>query len=1430
MSANQTLIFTALPNGLSAQGNPKLSFYLTPRLEGGASQQLSDYPDFLNWPQFLQKGLTFEIACGSQTTSVDADVSGLRPDIWKAIFTPQTYVQSYQYPDFSGRLVVSYPVHDFHEYIKLIYQTFPNDAFRTFENDRDVGNVGKLDIPYLGFVGLFPMVFRQASQSTLGTTLSNLRVSLWQNQTNPSAAQPLLPTTNGGRIEMSSQFALFHNLPPAPNRPPLPSPPSGFADTLDFHAALTALSSYPALLRALGLVFDLELPASFCPASPAAPGYETISAGSVSAASAWQITPQLCFPNTAYWLDSTTFCAAPASPLTNQTGGIYAALSAAQADNAYSAGDVFGGFLGLPSEDFHLHQVDVDGSGLKLLGLADNVANSLVLQGTPITLNNNDLPTPNVQPVEQTLPSLRTAGIMLIADGRAQQLLASMQNNTKFNNALTSGSTTPPTFSAPDLVRGYRIDIWSSRTRKWQSLHSRSAVYEFGAKNQISLKLSEEGFIQLAAAQPAPDPTRPTDTIAAQAGAPQPGTDIYLHERVARWDGWSLSVARPGQPLNRSADPGKALDEDPTLGQPVTPFKMTTAFTVTKGSLPELRFGATYRLRVRTVDLAGNSLPLNAKFPALPNPFALPATPTGAKYFRFEPVGPAVVVLVNNPEPGASLLQLVIRSNNSKPSLDTIPTTDQDQRHIAPPKTSVRMAEQHGMFDDAKGHLNGSLATYDSIIARDSFKLPAQGNTPISSSPNLKVGYFPDPYAAGAAFNGLPNTPAGNYGRIGSKGLQYTAQGDVDAENYSVTYIDFGTQPWPNAAAFRIMLVEGTAAPQWDAKSRVLTVSLSKGQVVQVPLSCYLNAADLENMGVWDWLRQFYESQQAAAIVSGEELLPNLTESEVTVGTRQALEGGNEMITPALTLTLVHAVQQPLGQPAFLQLPVVHQPSAPIYASALRNLFSPVTAWRVLASHDAVLLGGLQINGLSSSKIELNARWLEVTDDPSLPGPTQSTESQSVEKFDLSSLTDGTGIPPAWPIYAGASQTGPGSMVAVYIQATDVLWFSAPFDHLEGVPIPSDVAAPVHHFQDTKHRWIEYTAVATSRFQEYFANQNADFTRSSEMLVVDVPSSARPGPPDIAYVVPTFGWDTQNTGNVKTSIRRGGGLRVYLNRGWFSSGPDELLGVVLWPGNVPPDVQNSINSSGTASVWDTYKGLFTQWGNDPIWASEDQLDETPAVNDFYNAKASASSLTVPKVTGDMVFDVVGYEVAYDSARQLWYCDIELNNAAVYAPFVRLALVRYQPHSIAGVELSPVQLADFVQIAPDRSAMLSIDPNDPRQAKLFIGGLAPTSPLLTSLQVTIEMCIPNIASDLAWQPASATDVTVTPDALAAVPGEALWSGSIVFTKAPAPNQYRVVIQEVENIATDQEPEPTANSIPTSTPPRIVYAAIIPYNYP
>ncbi|HEY2439406.1 MAG TPA: hypothetical protein VGI07_04195 [Solirubrobacteraceae bacterium] len=1372
--AEQSLTFTVLPQRPVSPGRLALSVLLTPRLAGAS--RLAAFPDFLNWPQrLLDHGLRLTLEGGGTAATVSVPVSGLRPDIWARVFTAQTYVDAHTVTDLTQNLFVSYPARDALAYLKFAYQTV---ALGATSLQRRLAEL------------LDPLTFRDGDASTLDSELAKLRVAMWQEQQtflHPPPEQPQVSihtraasappdgvasttTMPAGVHDTISRFALFHHMPPAPHRPPLPSTAADFEKLLDFHRALTALSSYPDVMRALGLVFDLEVPVAACAASPSGDSYRTVAITRVTPGAPWRLTPTLCLPTTSYALSATSFTAAPAStPTAVETGAVV-------------AGDIVDGVLALHPLDFHLLQVDLDGALLKALTLADNAAHA------------------GIEAVQDALPALRSSGIGLVASGRALQFLRAVADNVGFDAQRKSGTETVGPFSAVDLNRGYRLDVWSSRTGRWHSLHRRQATYRFGETGDAHLTIAdEEGMLHPSVAQPAPDPTRPSDPVASAAGAPQPSGDIYLHERVANWAGWSLSATRPGGVLNRDLDPGKATDADPTLGQPLTPFKMTSTYAVVSGSLPLLRFGDRYRLRARAVDLAGNSIPLASDTSGAA---VLPADDGRLIYLRFDPVSPPLVVLQSTPGPGASLERLVIRSHNSSPALDATASTEGDRRHLGPPRSAVRLVEQHGALDDTAGRLRGGAALYEMIVERDRAAVPVTDGVPLEPGALLDVSYLPDPIAAGAVLRDLPGAPGNTSADSTEASFAYRTLPDVQPRAGSVTRLDFGSVAWPGRTAVVLTIEEGAGPPRWDATQRTLTVSLPKATEAEVPLSSLLTEADLELMGVWGWIREIAEAGEAAAMVGtlADTEVP-LISDVLALLTRLALEGGHELITPSRTLTLVHAVQQPIGEPAFVQLPVIHRPADPILASALRNEFTPITAWRVPGSHAVALLGGLAVHGASTVKLELDGSWREFTDDPTQPAPTDTLQRDHVETISLAS-TDG-GV-----IYSDASET---VAVGVYVPRVDTLWFSAPFDELEGIATPSALAAPQHHLPDTRHRWIGYRAVATSRFVEYFGDDSLDYTRTGPPLIVDVPSSARPAAPDIAYVVPTFGWERQESTNLKSSLRFGNGLRVYLNRPWWSSGADELLGVVLWPrSRTDPD----------DATREALKPYFTQWGADPIWKSGD-LAAVPGVSSFPDASQSAQGL---KLATGMIVDVAGHEVHYDAGRKIWYCDVQFTPTPAYAPFVRLALARYQPHSIPGVELSRVVLADFAQLAPTRSAVMTIDPNDPRRARVFVGGLAPAAPTQSIIEVTIEARRGDVRTDLGWQPAPAAAVTVTEDQpTPSSPDAVLWMGSVAFAAAPAPGAFRIVVREYEVLPVD------GTSDARQFAKRLVYAAFLNYDY-
>ena len=113
-----------------------------------------------------------------------------------------------------------------------------------------------------------------------------------------------------------------------------------------------------------------------------------------------------------------------------------------------------------------------------------------------------------------------------------------------------------------------------------------------------------------------------------------------------------------------------------------------------------------------------------------------------------------------------------------------------------------------------------------------------------------------------------------------------------------------------------------------------------------------------------------------------------------------------------------------------------------------------------------------------------------------------------------------------------------------------------------------------HEFGDTRHRRVDYRFRASTRFREYFrpellaaGGNSLDDGQSviGPVVQISVPSSARPAAPIVHSVIPLFRWSDATEPEQPMSRRHGrrAGVRIYLERPWFSSGNGELLGVLL---------------------------------------------------------------------------------------------------------------------------------------------------------------------------------------------------------------------------------------------------------------------------
>jgi hypothetical protein len=405
-------------------------------------------------------------------------------------------------------------------------------------------------------------------------------------------------------------------------------------------------------------------------------------------------------------------------------------------------------------------------------------------------------------------------------------------------------------------------------------------------------------------------------------------------------------------------------------------------YNVIKGSLPRLRFGSRYRIRARAVDLAGNSLHVEDPIAnALSLIMGLPRDPEGQVYLRYEPVAAPLVVIRDEKavtSPGSAVHRLVMRTFNKSEAKDTLAADlTASDRHIVPPRTSVELAERMGMFDGPDGKLKTDAGTWNLAVSRDAGQLAdatikVAGQTtdhvPIEPGPSIDaLPYLPDLLSRGAAIRDLPGSSPISVGRAAPDDpaagpVTYAALTDINPRPGSATLVSFNTTgDWEQTVGFRLALGEMAAAqkdprPHWDPNGRVLTVFVPKGTTVVVPLSSYMTPADMKLMALWQWLREFVD---LAAIFGAQpaHLLPDRPVDLISQVLQRAVEGGHWMLNPPTLLTLVHAVQQPIGRPAFAALNVDHEDLVSEYSLQTDRFrgrtdpqeLTPVTAWRPAA-------------------------------------------------------------------------------------------------------------------------------------------------------------------------------------------------------------------------------------------------------------------------------------------------------------------------------------------------------------------------------------------------------------------------------------------------------------------------------------------------
>lgn len=1287
---SQRVIWTACPAGVSEDRKFLLiNLHVAPRLTlpaGTDPADLSQFPAWQDWPAVIQRARFSVQGFGPDREGLPQHESVTAT--WQALLPVETPVQTHAFDDYRGKDVLTAPLASLAERIETTYAELAvSTAGAQLPPARDFGRIdlfgGREQSPPLSSL----LALLRDTRDVEAIKSSHTMLALLEAYHRPLATQKMREAkkrmlADGTPDPLDPHEDTAYR---TVERVEMPQADT-LKDQFDFHRVVSAIGQHPELMRACGLVIPLQVERDGIADGPH-PLFVKVEwdRGDV-------LTLDDVFCITRTTLKDDGFVATPSSNLVED------------------------GWLLASAPGFNLVQLDVDGAGLSVKNFSRQLPR--------MREERFDDEEPHDPIARAGAPRLRTAGIQFAQDRRDVAIRGLFDNagghDDKIGEGLGDGQ--PVILNAEDLIKGWRVDVHDKMRDEWQSLMRFDGTYTLLRTDTAISTDDEEATSRLAATETADD-TADTATK----------NILKASEALIAWNGWSLAAPAPGRVV--MPDDAESVGDAP--GEVPDGLPLATRLQAHPKSLPALRFGRVYRMRLRSSDLTGWGPGYTSKDAGPPK-----AVSGAVKFGRYEPVETPVLTLVNGaPEPadGESMPRAALRTMDD-PDRDTKIAA----RNVSPARVGHRFAETHGVIDDANGRPRGDmfplLSTRDAAYAEitvttkawvadpppgEPAPAPADVSTKYSiSSERDPTPYLPDPLAAGCA-------------------IRVTGVPGIDPhEIHFISFYHDGWKPeimpdWPNERAFAIVSHrEGVFG--WDADRRRFNVPLDKAERARLYISALIPDPGIDYMKMKELIIRRFGAEGWKKV-------------EFSVK-----RGQHWMFTPDRMIELVHAVQRPLIVPRLMGLSADRNPGKVACTVRFRT----------------------PIHSKSTVRLDVDGEWLEIDD---VSGPDPIVRKVRAHGFDRKLFR----------------LEAPGNVISV---------------------------EETHIFADTRARHVEYQGTATTRFREYMP---PDIRGDAEQMIVRsqvdplwIPSSTRPPAPGVRYIIPTFGWSRTGAGTPnQRSWRRGGGIRVYLDRPWFTTGTNEMLAVCLPRGSEDPQVSAS-------------KNYVTQWGTDPSWLSHDIDSVAPRPRDFtqrvaagpipyfippsgtpdpLDADPSPDGAAINSInTGPYVpagaplgveVDIVPHAVGYDRERKLWYCDIVVQPGDAYFPFIRLALARFQPSSIQNHHLSSVVLADFAQLTADRLAIVAPG-SDQRSRKVSVYGIVPDHgarmlPRAGDIRFELQMLKAGGDPDLDWKPAQG--IAPPPPPPAPRPGEPIAGGRFLVTnRVRLTSDQRIRLAEAERL--------------------------------
>ena len=1316
------IILTTLPHERDLDNDLlKLSVFVSVKLNTPKDTTLNSFPDILIWPdKVLNADFAFQLDDGT-LLEPELDESKIDSALYQALFHPDIKVDDFkEEDDLIQKRIYSFPVKHVQDFImKTVREEAVINPSRKIKPEKFVDEL------QLGAISQYKLQSDEVRKVS-------------QRKTTPTTIKPLILRTDDEDAKIKSRVRSdkFKRFEKQMN------PKSDFAELrqfhkvdkkikvtpklkiekprFEFHDVMATSNSYPQIMRKLAFVLDFTVPYT-----SSLPKKSTIKLvlQNLDISDDYAVS----IPSTAYEITSMGFFARDKS------------------DSLFKQG-----FVKVNTDEFSVTQVDADGAALKTNNMAESKVQEIArFYEAKAEIMRSKVVRPEIidevePPREEGLPYMRSAGIAITKNGMAEHLFKRIERNielkqefnaVKLKTLEVKGIKSKNNLSAikplkvkmpskalysDDIVQAYRMDIaYEDEPEKWYSLHWRQDNYQwFDEQNTahvIGGIVPDEGFIQLGLTEDPDDPD-----------------DVFVSETLARWEGWSLSVRKPGYAINESDDyelkegetekkdfvhKSKDLEAKKYAYDSDLDFRIHAESKTIQGTLPKLRFGKQYRLRIRTVDLAGNSVAHSVL-----TSDGISSERQGIRYLRYEPLASPIVLVGNVLKDGEFLESMVIRSNYNQ-SVDEYenrhPVEGQTKdnhalRYLLPPKNSQQMAECHGKFEKAFGNPQMAKDIYKIITDHEGLYQQDEKNKEKVYQPSeVDIIYLPDPMAAGVALFLADDCENTHTQEFEPRLFSFFSKDELQSGKTDKVDIP---EEWYKSGFIRLRLEEGEYDTQWNTSERQLTFYLPKGIRTCIRFSTFWRESDLKELSaIW-------------------QMVKNEADGDIKEAKELAFSGRHWMVSPSREMELVHAVQQPMEEPVIEDL--------------LAN--------REFTTNYADVNIRFDIHGESTEKVELQARWKEQWDDGisvmikeregsnSIPDivinyhddvVTKGTipESEKLEKVNTKNLKvqpvkvftkrsqvefEANPQPKAkrinkdYQLQNANYQTFEKDKVAASDSVVNRVKFDVEeykFNFFKRLNLR--ILPLKHQFGDTRHRWIDYRLLAASRYDECF---DKILTNNPELKTwrlgewkekVNIPSSARPKAPEIDYIIPTFEWRKTENETAMRHQRLGGGLRIFIKRPWFSSGDDEMLGIIL--------PQKGYNPTSFVAKSPGYNADFTNWGIDPLLYSVQPAGLSPASDDFFMNPVIDEDLQYPEK--NLRAKVVAYPVQFDDERQVWFSDIRVNPHSMYFPFIKLVLARYQPYSVRkekdDVCLSPVVAANFTQLMPDRQTTVRFNKAD-----------------------------------------------------------------------------------------------------------------------